>query len=82
MRTLRYWKKFELPGTCATMELVPQQIISEPLMHFDAVVEAIKANGFSYVITENNVKVLEASTQGDGAFPDRVRARIDEIETV
>ncbi len=80
MRHIRYWKAIQLPGTNITMELVPPQELSEPHIAFDAVVAAVKQSGFSYVITETTERVLDGSTQGDGAFPNRRRARIDEIQ--
>lgn len=79
MRSVRYWKTFKIDGECFSMELVPPQTYSGG-DHFDAVVATLKQNGFSYVVTETTERVLDGSTQGCGGFPNRSRARIDEIQ--
>lgn len=80
MRSVTYWKNYEIVGECFSMQLVPPQTYSEPSYDFDAVLETIKQAGFSYRVTETTERILEGSTQGCGSFPNRERAGLCEME--
>ena len=60
MKILKWWKDVSPPGLPGiTLALVPEQTAKQSDAFFDAIVEAVKAGDFEFVLYEQTDNVIE-----------------------